>query len=262
MKGSSASLLFDDDFIGETFDPRRWKASITGLDRARTNGEAQAYLAEPQTIAVKDGHLSITSRYHAAPVVRAGDSYRISSGFLSTEDRFSFQYGLLEVRARLPAGLGFWPAIWLEGVESDGLKWPDVGELDLMENIGDPTWISAAVHGPGLGKRTPFIKRHYFSAADDVTAWHTYGTSVQQNGITFSVDGKSYLHVSRQDLEARDAWVFSRPKYIILNLALGGSYPASVNHYSEPFYGVSPHTLSEIKAGEGVFEVDWVRVSE
>ena len=109
------------------------------------NDEQQAYVDSPETIAVADGALAIIPRRKPGFKTPEGRSFDFVSGRLDTRSKFQFTYGTAEARIKLTAGAGLWPAFWALG---NG-RWPDSGEMDILENVGDPTWTNFAVHGPG-----------------------------------------------------------------------------------------------------------------
>jgi hypothetical protein len=79
--------------------------------------------------------------------------------------------------------------------------------------------------------------------------------------LVFRVDGQEYYRVSKAMVEEHGRWAFDNPKFLILNLALGGAYPVGVNRVKEPYLGLPGETVERIKAGEGKVLVDWVRVT-
>ena len=157
----------------------------------------------------------------------------------------------------MPAGAGLWPAFWALG---NG-KWPDCGEIDIMENIGDPTWTSAAMHGPGYFGNTPIIKRATFTADNDITKWHIYSVDWTENTLVYKIDGNPFYTVTKEMIEHYGPWAFSNPKFIILNMALGGDYPAKVNNTTQPYNGIPQQTFDKIKSGKAKMLVDWVLVT-
>jgi beta-glucanase (GH16 family) len=126
---------------------------------------------------------------------------------------------------KLAAGAGLWPAFWALG---DG-RWPDTGEIDIMENVGDPAWTSVALHGPGYFGNTPLVMRAPFTGPSTATDWHVYAVDWTPDALVFTVDEREVYRVTRAMVEAHGRWAFDNPKHLILNLALGGNYPAKVN---------------------------------
>jgi beta-glucanase (GH16 family) len=174
---------------------------------------------------------------------------------------------------KLPAGGGLWPAFWALG---DG-RWPDTGEIDIMENVGDPAWTSVALHGPGYFGDTPLVKRAPFTNPStepgagsstglgagrrDATDWHVYAVDWTPDALVFTVDEREVYRVTRAMVEAHGRWAFDNPKHLILNLALGGNYPAKVNGARAPYIGLTDAAVQSIKKDDAKVLVDWVRIT-
>src|SRR5205807_1511303 len=150
-----------------------------------------------------------------------------------------FTYGTAAARMKLPAGSGFWPAFWALG---NG-DWPDTGEIDVMENVGEPDWFSVALHGPRYSGETPLVNRHYFPAGKDATEWHVYSVDWTKDSLLFRVDGLLVYRATRPMVEHFGRWAYDNPKYLILNLALGGAYPIKTNGVKSPYPGIPQSTV-------------------
>ena len=132
--------------------------------------------------------------------------------------------------------------------------------MDIMENVGDPTWTNVALHGPGYSGNTPFAQRRQFPAPTDITGWHVYSMDWTADGFVFKVDDDVFYRPTRAMVEKYGQWAYDNPKYLIVNFALGGAYPRSVNHADTPYVGLPASTVESIKAGKVRMLVDWVRV--
>ena len=95
----------------------------------------------------------------------------------------------------------------------------------------------------------------------DATAWHVYAVDWKPDALVFSVDDREVYRVTRAMVERFGAWAFDNPKHLILNLALGGDFPAAVNKVSTPYHGLSESTVNAIQRDEPRILVDWVRVT-
>lgn len=260
---TSVRVVFLDDFAGPTLDRTKWNAIVTGRV---VNNEQQAYVDSTETIGfargaeavgAENGALALRPAYRPGFKTPEGRTFDFLSGRLESQSKFEFTYGRAEARMKLPAGAGFWPAFWALGSG----RWPATGEIDIMENVGDPTWVNSALHGPGYSGNTPLVKRHIFSAGADVSGWHVYGVDWRPDGFTFHVDGQPYYEVTKALVEGYGAWAYDNPKFLIVNLALGGAYPRGVNKVDTPYVGLPAETVEMIKSGGGAVLVDWVRVS-
>src|ERR1700744_3227418 len=159
--------LFYESFNGSTLDRDKWNVEIPYYI---SNREQQAYVDSANVLSLKNGNLEIKPVYHAGYVNNLKKTFDFLSARINTEHKFEFTYGTASARIKMSAGAGLWPAFWALG---EG-KWADCGEIDMMENIGDSSWISHALHGPGYFGNTPIVHRYYFPKGFDATAWHVY----------------------------------------------------------------------------------------
>src|SRR5262245_43355697 len=244
--------LFFDDFSGAELDRSRWNVIVTGM---HVNDELQAYVDSPDVLQVSNGSLVIRPRFRQGVKTSDGRLFDFNSGRIDTRSKFAFTYGTAAARMKLAGGDGLWPAFWALG---DG-RWPDTGEIDVMENVGDPSWISSALHGPGYFGDTPLVKRTPLDAGHDVSAWHVYAVDWTPDSLVCKVDDRPFYTVTRAMVERYGKWAFDNPKHLIVNLALGGTYPSSVNHVKGPYPGLSTSTVQAIKDDKVEVLVDWVR---
>ena len=147
--------LFADEFSGNALDRAKWNVIVTGNGWHTVNNEQQAYIDSTDVLDVRGGVLTIHPRLRAGFSAPDGKTFDFVSGRIDTRDRFEFTYGTAAARMKLAPGAGLWPAFWALG---NG-RWPDTGEIDVMENVGDPGWTSVALHGPGYFGDTPLVKR-------------------------------------------------------------------------------------------------------
>ena len=244
---------FIEEFSEPALDRTRWNVIVTGRT---VNDEQQAYVDSPDVLYISDGALVIHPRYRAGFKTAEGRSFDFISGRIDTRDKFAFTYGTASARMKLPAGAGLWPAFWALGAG----RWPDTGEIDIMENVGDPGWTSVALHGPGYSGDTPLVRRAPLPDAADTTAWHVYSVDWSEDALVFSVDSREIYRVTRAMVERFGRWSFDNPKHVILNLALGGNYPAGVNKIKTPYHGLGAETVKAIQRDDPRVLVDWVRV--
>jgi beta-glucanase (GH16 family) len=246
--------VFFDDFSGRELDRSHWNVIVTGRT---VNNEQQAYVDSRDVLYQADGALVIQPRFREGFKTPEGRAFDFISGRIDTRSKVAFTYGTAAARMKLAAGAGLWPAFWALG---DG-RWPDTGEIDIMENVGESSWTSVALHGPGYFGDTPIVRRVPLTARRDVTAWHVYAIDWTRDLLVFRVDRREVYRVTRAMVERYGPWAFDNPKFLILNLALGGNYPASVNHAAAPYPGLPEATVRAIKSDEPKILVDWVRVT-
>ncbi|MGW6746514.1 discoidin domain-containing protein [Streptomyces sp. NPDC055025] len=264
--GAAYRTTFFDDFTGSGLDRNKWRVVRTGTEMNSVNGESQAYVDSPNNIRTENGSLVLESKYcKGCTTVPGGGTYDFTSGRIDTNTKFDFTYGKVSGRMRLPVGDGFWPAFWLLGsdVDDPAVSWPGSGETDIMENIGYGDWTSTALHGPGYSADGNIGRTQTFPNGGRADEWHTYAVEWQPEGMRFTVDDRVVQETSRQKLEStRGKWVFDHNQYVILNLALGGAYPAGWNKVTQPYWGLPQSSVDRIAQGGVKAEIDWVRVEQ
>jgi beta-glucanase (GH16 family) len=182
--------------------------------------------------------LRITARREELRSAADWGGQRYTSARLVTRGKATWTYGFFEVRARLPCGVGTWPAIWTLG---SGGVWPDDGEIDLMEQVGsNPSRVFSTVHtrvsgGTGTGGE--------IQLPDACTAFHDYQLHWTSDALVLGVDGRQVYRYDNPRT-GRDRWPFDAPQYLLLNIAIGGVLGGTVDDR------IFPRTL----------EVDYVRV--
>lgn len=261
---SPVSVVFFDDFSGPAINRAHWNVIVTGRV---VNNEQQAYVDSGDTLAIvqgaaadgaENGALAIRPRFSPGFKTADGRSFDFISGRIESRGKVDVTYGTVAARIKLTAGAGLWPAFWLLGAG----RWPDTGEIDIMEYVGDKTWVSQAVHGPGYSGNTPIVNRTTMAADADATAWHVYSVDWTATEMVFRIDGEAVYQVTKEMIEKHGRWVFDEPKHVIVNFALGGGYPQGVNRVERPYPGLPESTVEIIKADGAVYLVDWVRVTK
>ncbi len=212
---SAWTLVFDDEFDAPgPPDPARWNHEIGYI----ANDEKQYYTSAPDNARVEGGALVIEARRER----RMGYDY--TSARLNTKGRAEFLYGKVEIRAKLPTGRGTWPALWMLGTNIDEVGWPACGEVDIMENVGyDPQTIVASVHTAAYNHVQGTQKSATTSLEAPWQDFHVYGAEWSPDRIDFSVDGQKYFTFRNEGTGSR-TWPFDKPQYVILNLAIGGTW--------------------------------------
>ena len=193
------------------------------------NGEEQTYTDNAENVIVEDGILTITAK--------SDDAAGYTSARLKTEDLFEFTYGRVEVRAKLPASQGTWPAIWMLGANFPEVGWPSSGEIDIMEQTGDDKdtvlgtchWEENGVASYGLTT----------DVADATSEFHVYALEWDEDFIRIFVDDTQYY-----ELATNSSMPFDNDFFMILNVAMGGTLGGTID----------PNFT------EDTMEVDYVRV--
>ena len=201
-------------------DASMWTFDIgTGMN-GWGNNELQYYTDRPENVVVQDGMLKITVRKESF----MGSSY--TSARIITKGLFERDYGRFEARMKLPWGQGIWPAFWLLGADCDEVVWPQCGEIDIMEYRGqEPTVIHGSVHGPGYSGGEAITKSYKLNDDRFDTDFHVFGIEWGPEYINYYVDDVLYNQITPDDVPGE--WVYDDPFYILINVAVGGSFVGS-----------------------------------
>ena len=236
------NVVWSDEFNGTTINPAIWTFETGNGSSGWGNNELEYYTSRPQNAYASNGVLNIVARQESF----GGFSY--TSARLKTQGRFSKQYGRFEFRARLPQGVGFWPALWLLGTNITSVGWPECGEIDVMENNGSyPTNVQGAIHYGGSVSQTHTLP------GDSVTNFHTYLLEWTTNAILWYVDGLRFQTRTNWSSSAGPYPApFNRPFFLIMNLAIGGNYLGNP----------SSATINANTVFPGVMQVDYIRIYE
>lgn len=223
-------IFFRDEFnkpVNTTADSSKWTAEIGGGGWG--NEELEYYTDSVENVHHDGRGNLIIKVIKLTPPLNLDCWYgkcQYTSARLVTKNKFDLKYGRFEARIKIPRGQGMWSAFWLLGNNIDTVGWSQCGEIDIMENIGrEPGTVYGTVHGPGYSGdnavSAPFDLPNGQNFADD---FHVYATEWTENNIAFYVDGKLYKTLTPQDLPAGKIWVYDHPFFMILNLAVGGSW--------------------------------------
>lgn len=210
-------LVWEDNFdVAGLPNPKTWGYEV-GYIR---NNEAQYYTKErAENARIEDGHLIIEARNDN------WNNHKITAASINTYGKKSILYGRVEVKAKLPTGVGTWPAIWMLGdVHNEGTRWPACGEIDIMENVGyEPDVIHANCHTKAYNHVKGTNKGNKITIAKPYTDFHIYAIEWFEDRIDFFVDDQKYF-TFQNEKTGNDAWPFDKPHYLLINLAIGGGW--------------------------------------
>ncbi len=226
-----SKLIWSDEFNTDGApDPTKWTFQI--WDSGNVNNELQSYTNRPENTIVQGGVLKIKA---IREKYGKGD---FTSGRLESNGKFDFTYGKIVIRAKLPTGVGTWPAVWMLGSNIGSAGWPACGEIDILESVGKELHVNhSSLHSPGRSGATPDTGT--INVPNDNTEFHIYTADWRAGYIKFYVDDKLFYTFINSD-----KFPFNKNFYLIVNFAMGGVWGGPVD----------PNFTSS------TFEVDYIRV--
>ena len=232
------NIIWNDEFDGTAINNNIWTYDLGGGGWG--NNELEYYTSRTNNAFVRNGLLHIVARQESI------SSYNYTSARMKSQGLYSFTYGRLEWRAQFPAGVGFWPALWLLGNNISTIGWPKCGEIDVFENTGTNSFVvQSSIHS---GSDATGIY-NFFDGA--VTNFHTYTLDWTTNAILFYVDGHLFqTQTNWASAAGTYPFPFNQPFFLIMNLAVGGNYVSNPSITDINTHSVFP---SEVL-------VDYVRV--
>ncbi len=227
------SLVFSDEFdTPGAPDPAKWGYDIGTGSGGWGNNELQYYTNRTDNVEVSGGTLKIIAKKETY----SGSAY--TSARLLSQNKFSFKYGKVETRAKLPAGVGTWPAIWMLGNNIPTVGWPACGEIDIMEHRGSElNKIFGTVHHPGHSGGNADGGTKVISNA--TTEFHIYRMEWSASTIKFYIDDVIFYTFSNNS-----SLPFNQNFFLLLNFAMGGNFGGTV----DPAFT------------NATFEIDYIRV--
>lgn len=231
---SKWELIWSDEFNKDGVpDSSRWSFDTDGNSWDWGNNEKQNYTkAKNRNAWVENGRLIIEARKETNRAPEDGQSREYSSARLRTLNKGDWLQGKFEIRAKLPKGVGTWPAVWMLPTDDAYGGWPHSGEIDIMEAIGsEPTthystvWNTVTESSYGNGDT--------LELKDMGDAFHTYTLEWYEDSLLFFVDRKK-VHTYRNEEKGVKQWPFNRRFHLLMNVAVGGDWEKKVNPESFP----------------------------
>ena len=210
-------------------DAAKWDFDTSRNAAGWYNNELQYYARNrPENSRQVGGKLIIEARKEQMTSAADYGGQKYTSARMLTQGKAAWQYGYFEIRAKLPCGLGTWPAIWMLG--ANGGSWPLLGEIDIMEHVGKkPGEVLGTVHTQAYNHTINTQKGATTKVPDACDAFHTYQLRWEADQLVIGVDNKYYFQfVNPKDGDLKK-WPFSAPQYLILNVAIGGDLGGPVN---------------------------------
>lgn len=212
------SLVWSEDFNTDGApDSSKWGYDIGRGSNGWGNGESQYYTNRAENVKVENGFLKITAKKE----IFSGAQY--TSARIKTQNKFDFKYGVVEVRAKLPQGGGTWPAIWMLGTNFSTVGWPNCGEIDIMEHVGNSqNNIHGTLHYPGNSGGNG--NGNSISVSNVSTQFHIYKLEWNATHLKFFVDDVEFHSVSNSSNIP-----FNHEFFFIINVAMGGNFGGNID---------------------------------
>lgn len=222
-------LIWSDEFNGNGLpDSTKWSFEEGG--HGWGNNEKQYYtVADTLNAKINNGILKIIA------LNQKKEKNNYTSARLTTAQKFAFQYGKIDVMAKLPRGKGNWPAIWMlpMSIKNKTESWPLCGEIDIMEHVGkDENMIHTSLHSLLYNHIKGTQITHFEKISDVTSKFHKYGIEWTDKYIKFYIDDKLFFESYKgQDgrVSTNEGWPFDKPYYLILNLAIGGNWGGEID---------------------------------
>ncbi len=207
--------VWEDNFTTNGLDNTKWTLEVNGSGGG--NDELQ-YYTNGTNLSVTNGNLNIIAKKEAF----LGKEY--TSSRLISRGKGDWLYGRFEVRAKLPRGRGTWPAIWMLYSENTYGNWPASGEIDIMEHVGfDPNVIHATVHTSAYNHTKGTQKSAQKTIPTATDDFHIYRVDWTPFAVRGFIDGEQYFEFLNEN-KGFTAWPFDKKFFMILNVAVGGSW--------------------------------------
>lgn len=219
-EGGRWDLVWDEEFDRDGLpDAAKWSFDTVGNATRWGNDELQYYTAaDTSNAVVRDGALVITAKTGS---VR---DFRYTSARLTTAGKGDWCYGRFEIRAKIPVGVGTWPAIWMMPTDKAYGSWPASGEIDIMENVGfAPDSIVGTVHTQSFNHVLGTQKTSYLKVPTAHSEFHVYALEWKEDACRLFVDDFCYFTYRNRGLGFAE-WPFDQRFHLILNLAVGGNW--------------------------------------
>jgi beta-glucanase (GH16 family) len=214
------SLFWNDEFNADNLNLQFW--NIERFNKGTFNNESQSYVDSKDNIILIDGKLYIRAKKES-PFDPNNPVY--TSGRINTKNKVEVQYGYWEVRAKLPTGVGTWPAIWMLNSNIDTIGWPNCGEIDIMEHVGyDSSRVFFSIHNANMhGDVGGTNQQSIYDFDDNENDFNTYAVEWAESYIKGYVNGILYFHFDKSS-ELFNDWPYDNPFFLIINLAIGGDW--------------------------------------
>ena len=215
------TYYWNDEFNRDSLNDRYWNIEIRWP--GFVNNESQSYTDSDANIFLENGNLYIRA-LKDNPFDPNQPAY--TSGRINTKEKVELQYGFWEIRAKLPRGVGTWPAIWMLNSYIDSLGWPNCGEIDIMEHVGyDPNHVFFSMHNANLyGDIHGTNQQGIYELEGIENDFHTYSVEWDSSFVRAYFDGNLFFNYPKPEIHDINSWPYDNPFFLIINLAIGGEW--------------------------------------
>jgi len=215
------TLVWNDEFAGSTLNSNIWNTEIGNGSNGWGNNELEYYTSSTKNVFVSNGNLVIEARKESI------SSFNYSSARITTQNKKTFTFGRIDIRAKLPVGKGIWPALWMLGANISSVGWPGCGEIDIMELIGTyASRIYGTMHWGSTGSHGSKGGQYDLPSGNFSQQFHVFSLIWSQDTMKWFVDDQLFLTTTKADTGAAN-YPFNLPQFFIFNVAVGGNWPGS-----------------------------------
>ncbi|MEO6820454.1 MAG: family 16 glycosylhydrolase [Ginsengibacter sp.] len=216
------SLTWSDEFSENAPDMNAWNFEIGNGGNGWGNNELEYYTNSGKNVFLSNGNLIIEARKETI------GNFNYSSTRMTTQNKKSFKFGRIDIRAKLPVTKGMWPALWMLGSNISSMPWPKCGEIDIMELVGlDPKKVQGTGHfASSAGVHDSRGGGYSLSSEDFSQKFHVFSILWAQDSITWLVDDKPFYTMTKASA-GTDNYPFNNDFFFIFNVAVGGDWPGA-----------------------------------
>ncbi|MGB8816662.1 MAG: glycoside hydrolase family 16 protein [Rhizobiaceae bacterium] len=215
--------IFTEEFDEAELSPAKWTTCYWWNDRGCSNlGNKELQWYQPGNVRISNGNLRLRAQPETVTGYK-GQVFKYTSGMVTTgvdyselprKSRFEFHFGHVEMRAKIPAGKGLWPALWMLPTSRESRP-----EIDIMEVLGHtPTLLRMHLHTQTASGERKSVGEDV-KTVDLAKGWHVYGLTWEADAIIWYLDGKEVWRKDNPD------GIPNEPMYLLINLAVGGNWP-------------------------------------
>ncbi len=215
-------IIWEDHFDNNTLDTSKWSLiPPKGTDWANTLTD------DPRTYEFKNGNL------HLKGIVNpdtTSDTRKFLTAGIYSKGKFAYQYGKIEIRAKLESAQGAWPAIWMLAEKNKYGKYPKNGEIDIMEHLNYDDIIYQTTHSYyTLELKQKTNPQYYGTTKINIQEFNTFGLEWHADKLVFTLNGKETFEYPKVDSVDSSQWPYDQPFYIMIDQQLGGSWVGEIN---------------------------------